>query len=227
MEKSEGARRRLAHPALTRELSGASSVAVDNEAHSGAAGTGVRTLNTDDAGLAARARNGESKAFTELVSRHQDRVFRFVLRMTGSREEAMDITQDTFMKAWQVMPRWRPEAQFGTWLLQIARNGALDVLRRNAVVGFEPLDDDLPAADPMPGPEEHVHARRRLESLDAALRSLAVEHREVLLLREVEDLSYGEIAETLGIAEGTVKSRIARARAALLERFAPATGEKG
>lgn len=139
----------------------------------------------------------------------------------------MDITQDTFMKAWQAMPRWRPEAQFGTWLLQIARNGALDVLRRNAAVGFEPLDDELPAADPMPGPEERVHARRRLESLDAALRSLAVEHREVLLLREVEDLSYAEIGETLGIAEGTVKSRIASARAALLERFAPATGEKG
>jgi len=182
-------------------------------------------LNTDDAGLAARARNGESKAFAELVSRHQDRVFRFVLRMIGSREEAMDITQETFMKAWQAMSRWRPEAQFGTWLLQIARNGTLDVLRRNGIVRFEALDDELAAVDPMPGPEERVHARRRLESLDAALRSLAVEHREVLLLREVEGLSYGEIAETLGVPEGTVKSRIARARAALLEHFAPATGE--
>jgi RNA polymerase sigma-70 factor (ECF subfamily) len=184
-------------------------------------------LNTDDAGLAARARNGESKAFAELVSRHQDRVFRFVLRMTGSREEAMDITQETFMKAWQAMPRWRAEAQFGTWLLQIARNGTLDLLRRDAVVGFEALDDEFPAADPMPGPEERVDARRRLESLDAALRSLAVEHREVLLLREVEGLSYDEIAETLGVAGGTVKSRIARARASLLERLVPATGEQG
>lgn len=137
----------------------------------------------------------------------------------------MDITQETFMKAWQAMSRWRPEAQFGTWLLQIARNGTLDVLRRNGIVRFEALDDELPAVDPMPGPEERVHARRRLESLDAALRSLAVEHREVLLLREVEGLSYGEIAETLGVPEGTVKSRIARARAALLEHFAPATGE--
>ncbi|HEY0876906.1 MAG TPA: sigma-70 family RNA polymerase sigma factor [Zeimonas sp.] len=182
-------------------------------------------MNTDDAGLAARARDGDSKAFTELVSRHQDRVFRFVFRMTGSREEAMDITQETFMKAWQAMPRWRPEAQFGTWLLQIARNGALDTLRRRNVVGFEPLDDDLPIADPAPTPEERVHARRRIESLDVALRALPVEHREVLLLREVEDLSYAEIAQALGIAEGTVKSRIARARAALLDRFAPGAGE--
>lgn len=182
-------------------------------------------MNTDDTGLAARARNGESKAFAELVARHQDRVFRFVLRMTGSREEAMDIAQETFMKAWQAMPRWRPEAQFGTWLLQIARNATLDVLRRDAVVGFDALDEDLPAADPAPGPEERVHVQQRLESLDAALRALSVQYREVLLLREVENLSYAEIAETLGVAEGTVKSRIARARGALLERFAPATGE--
>ena len=182
-------------------------------------------MNTDDAELAARARDGDSKAFTELVSRHQDRVFRFVFRMTGSREEAMDIAQETFMKAWQAMPRWRAEAQFGTWLLQIARNGALDVLRRSSVVGFEPLDDELPIADPSPTPEERVQAWRLVESVDAALRALPIEHREVLLLREVENLSYGEIAATLGLAEGTVKSRIARARAALLERFAADRGE--
>ncbi|MBW7924173.1 MAG: RNA polymerase sigma factor [Burkholderiaceae bacterium] len=181
-------------------------------------------MNTDDAGLAARARNGDSKAFTELVSRHQDRVFRFVFRMIGSREEAMDITQDSFVKAWQAMPRWRPDAQFGTWLLQIARNAALDVLRRGKVVAFEPLDADLPVADPAPTPEERVEARSRVASLDAALRMLAPEHREVLLLREVEDLSYAEIAQALGVAEGTVKSRIARARAALLAVFAPAGG---
>ncbi|MDT3677215.1 MAG: sigma-70 family RNA polymerase sigma factor [Burkholderiaceae bacterium] len=181
-------------------------------------------MNTDDAELAARARNGDSKAFTELVSRHQDRVFRFVFRMTGSREEAMDITQETFIKAWQAMPRWRPDARFGTWLLQIARNGTLDVLRRGNVVEFEPLDAELPVADPAPTPEERTDAKQRIASLDAALRALAPEHREVLLLREVEDLSYAEIAEALGVAEGTVKSRIARARAALLAIYAPAGG---
>lgn len=181
-------------------------------------------MNTDDAGLAARARNGDSKAFTELVSRHQDRVFRFVFRMIGSREEAMDITQDSFVKAWQAMPRWRPEAQFGTWLLQIARNATRDVLRRSNVVAFEPLDADLPVADPAPTPEERIEARCRVASLDAALRMLPSEHREVLLLREMEDLSYAEIARALGVAEGTVKSRIARARTALLAIFASAGG---
>ena len=107
-----------------------------------------------------------------------------------------------------------------------SRNGALDVLRRRGLVGFEPLDDDAPAPDRAPGPERQVETRQRYEQLETALQALAVEHREVLLLREVEDLSYGEIAATLGIAEGTVKSRIARARAALLEQHRRINGDR-
>src|SRR5690606_10566038 len=141
-------------------------------------------------GLATRACDGETGAFAELVSRHQDRVFRFVYRMTGSREEAMDITQETFMKAWQAMPRWRPEEQFGRWLFQIERNATRVAWRRTAVIGFVPLDDDLPRAVPSTSPEERMHMTQRLESVDAALRAVAVEHRVVLLLREVETLSY-------------------------------------
>lgn len=179
----------------------------------------------DDASLAALAREGDSRAFVELVSRHQDRVFRFVLRMTGSRDEAMDLTQDTFMNAWQAMPRWRPDARFGTWLLQIARNRALDALRRRGIVAFEPLEDDPAVADRAPMPDERLLTRQRFGLLEAALRAIALEHREVLLLREVEELSYAEIATTLGIAEGTVKSRIARARVALLEEYRRISGE--
>ncbi|HRO58348.1 MAG TPA: sigma-70 family RNA polymerase sigma factor [Burkholderiaceae bacterium] len=184
-------------------------------------------MTIDDVVLAAQARDGDSPAFVELVGRHQDRVFRFVLRMTGSRDDAMDLTQETFMKAWQAMPRWRPEAKFGTWLLQIARNGALDLLRRQGVVGFEPLEADAPFEDRSPGPEQQLRTRQRYELLETALRAIALEHREVLLLREVEDFSYAEIAATLGIAEGTVKSRIARARAALLEQHRRIGGENG
>ena len=71
----------------------------------------------------------------------------------------MDITQETFIKAWQAMPRWRPDARFGTWLLQIARNATLDLLRRGNVVAFEPLDVELPVADPAPTPEERTEAQ--------------------------------------------------------------------
>ncbi len=183
-------------------------------------------MTTDDASLAARARDGDSQAFVELVARHQDRVFRFVLRMTGSRDEAMDLAQETFMKAWQAMPRWRPDARFGTWLLQIARNGALDALRRRTVVEFMPLDEDAVVVDPTPTPEAQLHTRQRFGLLDTALRHIAVEHREVLLLREVEELSYAEIAAALDLAEGTVKSRIARARAALVEQYRQLSGEQ-
>lgn len=182
-------------------------------------------MTTQDSLLAHKARDGDQRAFTELVRLHQDGVFRFVLRMTGSRDEAMDLTQDTFIKAWQALPRWQPQAQFRTWLFQIARNGALDLLRRRETLQFIPLEDDAVFAAPQPTPEEQFDQRQRLGLLDAALRRLPPEHREVLLLREVEQMSYTEIAQTLQIQEGTVKSRIARARAALLDRYAVATGE--
>lgn len=182
-------------------------------------------MTIEDAVLAARARDGDTPAFVELVGRHQDRVFRFVLRMTGSRDDAMDLTQETFMKAWQAMPRWRPEAKFGTWLLQIGRNGALDLLRRRGMVGFDALEADAPVPDHAPGPEQQMRTRQRYELLETALQAIAVEHREVLLLREIEDLSYAEIAATLGVAEGTVKSRLARARMALLEQHRRIGGE--
>lgn len=183
-------------------------------------------MTAEDSLLAQRARDGDQRAFAELVRRHQDRVFRFVLRMTGSRDESMDLTQDTFMKAWQALPRWEPQAQFGTWLFRIARNGALDLLRRRGTLEFVPIEEDADFVAQQLAPDEQVDLRQRYGLLDAVLRQLPLEHREILLLREVEQLSYAEIAATLGIQEGTVKSRIARARAALLERYGRATGER-
>ena len=172
----------------------------------------------------ARARAGDTAAFAALVRRHQDRVFGFILRMLDARDEAMELTQDVFVKAWQALPGWRPEARFSTWLLQIARNAALDQLRRRRLIQFAPLDDGLDVADTAPGPEACYASRQRQVLLEHALQQIAAEHREILLLREVEDLSYGELAAVLGIAEGTVKSRLARARAALLQHFRPHAG---
>ena len=101
----------------------------------------------------ARARAGDVAAFGALVRRHQERVFRFLHRMLDAREEAMELSQDVFVKAWQALPGWRPEAAFSTWLLQIARNAALDQLRRRQVVRFAPLEEGLEVADEAPGPE--------------------------------------------------------------------------
>ena len=172
----------------------------------------------------ARARAGDTAAFAALVRRHQDRVFGFILRMLDARDEAMELTQDVFVKAWQALPGWRPEARFSTWLLQIARNAALDQLRRRRLIQFAPLDDGMDVADTAPGPEARYASRQRQALLENALQQIAAEHREILLLREIEDLSYGELAAVLGIAEGTVKSRLARARAALLQHFRPHAG---
>ena len=184
-----------------------------------------RESTLDEDASIARALAGDTGAFASLVRRHQGRVFGFILRMTGMRDEAMDLTQDTFMKAWQALPGWRPDARFGTWLLQIARNAALDALRRRQAVQFAPLDDALAVADLRPGPEEIFAQGQRRARLEATLARLPDEQREILLLREIEGLSYGELAEVLGVQEGTVKSRLARARAALSERLQRATGE--
>lgn len=180
--------------------------------------------DTGEARELARARAGDVAAFGALVRRHQERVFRFLHRMLDAREEAMELSQDVFVKAWQALPGWRPEAAFSTWLLQIARNAALDQLRRRQVVRFAPLEEGLEVADEAPGPEARYASRQRQVQLERALRRLAAEHREILLLREVEGLAYGELASVLGIAEGTVKSRLARARSTLLEHFDPHTG---
>ena len=180
--------------------------------------------DTGEARELARARAGDVAAFGALVRRHQERVFRFLHRMLDAREEAMELSQDVFVKAWQALPGWRPEARFSTWLLQIARNAALDQLRRRRVVQFAPLDDGMDVADTAPGPEARYASRQRQALLENALQQIAAEHREILLLREIEDLSYAELAAVLGIAEGTVKSRLARARAALLQHFRPHAG---
>lgn len=182
--------------------------------------------------LIAQAQTGDQRAFGGLVRRHQDRLYRFILRLTGNREEAMDLTQETFMKAHQALPGWRPEAQFRTWLFRIAHNAALDVLRRRERVGFSPLsdldsgDDGHSLPDPGSQPDKLLSDRQSIELLERTLRELPVEHREILLLREVEDMSYAEIAATLGIAEGTVKSRIARARSAAIAGYQHHSGEK-
>lgn len=164
-----------------------------------------------------RAQAGDGKAFSELVRRHQNRIYRYLLRMLGSHEDARELTQDAFIKAWQALPQWQPEAQFRTWLFRIANNTALDALRRRKLVEFVPLDDSFDAPGSEPDPERQAQATQEVRQLEANLKKLAQEHRQILLLREVEEMSYEEIGSVMSLSEGTVKSRLARARAALIE----------
>lgn len=176
----------------------------------------LKLLNDDE--CVTRAQRGEGKAFSELVARYQNRIYRFLVRLTRSEDDALDLTQETFLRAYQGLARWRPDARFSTWLFQIARNLAFDLLRRNKRIEFIPLEEDAAAAASGGGPEAAVETAQRFRMLEAALARLPVEHREILLLREIEEMSYEEISAVLAINPGTVKSRIARARAALLDR---------
>jgi RNA polymerase sigma-70 factor (ECF subfamily) len=163
------------------------------------------------------ARAGDRTAYSILVRRHQAALHRHLVRMVLSPDDALDLTQEAFVRAWQALPQFEPGAQFRTWLFRIASNAALDLIRRRKTVEFVPLDDAFEAADPAAGPERQAEAAQELRGLEAALARLTPEHREVLLLREVEEMSYEEIGRVLSLSEGTVKSRLARARAALIE----------
>jgi RNA polymerase sigma-70 factor (ECF subfamily) len=161
------------------------------------------------------AQAGDRAAFAHLVRRHQGGVHRFILRMLESHDEALELTQETFIKAWQALPQWQPQAQFKTWIYRIASNTAMDALRRRRIVEVVPLEPDYDAPSQGAGPELQLESRQRLRALDAALGALPPEQREVILLRELEGLSYAEIGAALDLQEGTVKSRLARAREAL------------
>ena len=174
-------------------------------------------LDGPDEDWVRRAQAGDRKAFYELVRRHQVPVYRYLLRMLGSHDDAMELTQEAFIKAWQALPQWRPEAQFRTWLFRIANNMALDALRHRKLIEFVPLEDSFDAPGSEPDPEYQAQVTQEVRQLDASLKKLMPEHRQILLLREVEEMSYEEIGCVLSLNEGTVKSRLARARAALIE----------
>jgi RNA polymerase sigma-70 factor (ECF subfamily) len=168
--------------------------------------------------LLRRSLDGDRTAFSGLVRRHQRSLYRYLLRMVGVPDEAMDLTQEAFVRAWQALPEWEPSARFRTWLFRIGSNAALDVLRRRKTVEFVPLDDAFEPVHAGPGPERQAQATQEIRQLEAALARLTPDHRQILLLREIEDMSYDEIARVLGLSEGTVKSRLARARSALIEQ---------
>ncbi len=159
----------------------------------------------------ARAREGDLRAFEELVRLHQADVYRFARHLTHDPPTAEDVTQETFLRAFRSLPSYRGEARFGSWLLRIARNCAMDALRtRRALLART-------TGPPAPAPPADAVARTELA---AALMSLDDDHRELFLLVEVLGLSYREAADVLGLRLGTVKSRMHRARKAMVRALA-------
>jgi RNA polymerase sigma-70 factor (ECF subfamily) len=182
-----------------------------------------------EASAVRRFQAGDEVAFEELVSRREGDVYRLARRMLGDADDALDATQDVFLRAYRALPSFRGDATFRTWLLGIAVNVCRSRLtsraarerRQNVPLETTQREDGelpraLPAA-PGPDPERAAQGAELAEALERALAGLSPEHREILLLREMEGLEYEELASTLDCAVGTVKSRLARARGALRE----------
>ena len=174
----------------------------------------------DDRQLVARAQGGDPEAFSQLVERHQTMVYRLALGKTGSPQDAEEVTQTAFLKAWQGLRTFQGKAAFSTWLYRLTANAAVDLLRRRREPALSLDDPDLPPIpDQTPSPEELSMAAERRRLLWQAIDQLPESHRLPLVLRELEGLSYREIARALDLEEGTVKSRLARGRLMLRQQL--------
>jgi RNA polymerase sigma-70 factor, ECF subfamily len=169
-----------------------------------------------DETMVARARDGDTHAFEALVRRYQRPMYRLAARMLGDTGEAEDVTQEVFVTAWRRLPEIREDKAIRAWLYRIATNRCLNILRSRRPTA--PLYEEvIPAASPAASPEARAEARQRLVALRAALGRLTDEQRACWLLREVEELSYAEIAGILHTTPQAVRGRLARARAELGE----------
>ncbi len=168
------------------------------------------------------ARAGDQSAFAQLVDRYEKPVYHQALRLLNHPEDAADVTQEVFFKVWRALPSFQGDSSFSTWLYRLTGNAAIDLLRREKKRrGDASLDDDGQnwegtLSDPAPTPEQSLERQELREQVSAGLARLSEEHRQVLVLREISGLSYEEIGRILDLAPGTVKSRIARARMALV-----------
>lgn len=172
--------------------------------------------------LLARAKKGEVAAFESLVTAYENRVYTLALRSTGSEQDAADITQEVFLRAWRSLDSFRGDSSLSTWLYRVTTNLCVDFARKK--MGEGPTasvdDEEGPAAiladpDRMNRPEEAAENSELRQELQYALSQVSEEHRRIVVLRDLGGMSYADIARMLELEEGTVKSRLARARAAL------------
>jgi RNA polymerase sigma-70 factor (ECF subfamily) len=190
----------------------------------------------DDAALAAACRNGDLSAFETLVERHQRMMINIAFRMTGVYEDACDIVQDSFIAAWRKIGDYRGEAKFSTWLtaivVNLSRNRLQQMQQRGRREAYS-LNAPLPGGDDETMPDPPSGARSVLEQLEEdelrrflqhCIDALTPEFREVLVLRDMQELSYEEVGGALKLREGTVKSRLFRARDAVKDCLKRAVG---
>jgi RNA polymerase sigma-70 factor, ECF subfamily len=176
-----------------------------------------------DAECVRRLQRGETDAFETLVRRHERTIFNLVYRMLGDYDEAAEVSQEVFLSAFRAVGQFRGDANFSTWLYRIALNHTST--RRKSLSARQqrivPVESADLLSDPQPGPSETLEKKQICERVQHALSQLDPEDAQVLLLRDLQDIPYDEVARVLEIPVGTVKSRLHRARQALKARLAP------
>lgn len=176
--------------------------------------------------LADAAAMGDADAFERLVREHHARVLNVAYRMLNDEDDAADVCQDVFVKAFRALPRLRDRSQFSSWVLKITANCARDYLRRRRRRAETPLEDEVvPTVD-----ERHSDSAATQDSdriVQRLLMGLPEKHRIVIVLRDIEDMSYEEIAQTLACTVSSVKNRLHRARRVFRDRLTPYLGEGG
>ena len=181
----------------------------------------------DERELIARLQKRDEAAFEELIRQYEKKVYTLCFRMCGNSEDAEEAAQDAFLALWRGIDRFRQESSLSTWIYRLATNACIDTLRRRKKQsGSVSLDDEelvFRRGDTSPQPQETVEHREAQNYAGRASSALPEEYRKVLILREIEGLSYTEIAESASIELGTVKSRISRGRS-LLRNFLSGNG---
>lgn len=181
----------------------------------------------DERNLILLLQQEDEGAFEQLIHLYEKRVYALCLRMCGNASDAQEAAQDAFLAVWRSIGTFRQDSAFSTWLYRLATNACIDLLRRNKKMnGSVSLDDDesfLEVADAAPQPSQELEKKETQRLIQEGLASLPEDYRAILLLREIEGLSYSEIAACMDMELGTVKSRISRGRI-LLRNYLTASG---
>lgn len=172
---------------------------------------------SDDLDLVARARDGDTAAFADLMRRHEDRVFALCLRTLREREAALDTTQDVFITVFRKLDRFDGRSAFGTWLHRVTLNACYDRIRHDRRRSTSSLDDRFDPADPVA--TEAVESAALRPELQSALATLPAEFRAAVVLVDVLGFGTEDAADVLGVARGTIKSRVFRGRRLLAEHL--------
>jgi RNA polymerase sigma-70 factor (ECF subfamily) len=205
-----------------------------SEKASPGAGDVSRASRDEDLRLVRGILAGEGAAFEELFHRHRERVYRVAFRYTRNRDDALDLLQEVFVKAYRALKDFDGRASFATWITRIAMNAGVDRIRRGKAEVVEYRDDlanpgggEAPLRGPGCNPAQDALRRELGDQIREAVARLSEKHRSVFLLHAVDGLSYREIADTLGIAIGTVMSRLHYARRYLRDHLEGYLGQDG